>query len=313
MIEDGWMDQAIGLLEQNRHYQDILSREQGRPVDFFKYELQILNHSKVLSKDERCQRFYDLVANRNYTEGVDEDNSEIKGEIVGAGLLWARARFEVRHGEQVPVNQWVKLTVEVFTRLRQSQALDVETINVNFNEASFDFKAAGGSLSKDSGPLTIEQDIYLDDQLVYRKLDGRQLVLTNVSLKLKEKPIKLVMQPYLIARDKIQARMEKRGAGLKLPVALNIKDMPPMLDFKLEYDNGVQVGPKSIREALIGNTERVKITISKKKKVNLKSLTLEVTQVNDIGCDEEVQRTDSDLMGVVHASGHGHQRRRTVR
>ena len=41
------------------------------------------------------------------------------------------------------------------------------------------------------------------------------------------------MSPYLTAKDKIQSHIERKGAGLKLPVQLNIKDMQPMLTFDL--------------------------------------------------------------------------------
>ena len=53
LIPDGWQTEGIALLEQNRRFQEALSREQGKPEDFFKYEMQILNYSKTLQKAER--------------------------------------------------------------------------------------------------------------------------------------------------------------------------------------------------------------------------------------------------------------------
>lgn len=61
MIQDGWENQAINLLEQNRDFQKKLHLEQNKPIQFFKYEMQILNYSKNLTKQERCQRFRELV------------------------------------------------------------------------------------------------------------------------------------------------------------------------------------------------------------------------------------------------------------
>lgn len=57
------------------------------------------------------------------------------------------------------------------------------------------------------------------------------MVLDSVVVKLKNTPIQLVLNPYYHAKDKIQMRMERKGAGLKMPVALSIKEMPPMLNF----------------------------------------------------------------------------------
>ena len=157
LIKDGWMDQAITLLEQNRTCQEMLSREQGRPSEYFKYELQILNHSKVLSRQERCRRFSELLA----LSFVEDDDALVE-DVVGANLLWARAAFNVPPGHQVPVNQWVKLNVELFTKLKAEDQVDIETISCEFNEKSFDFVADGSCLNRD-GPITLFQDLYLDD------------------------------------------------------------------------------------------------------------------------------------------------------
>ena len=60
--------------------------------------------------------------------------------------------------------------------------------------------------------------------------------------------------------------MEKRGAGLKLPVALSIKDMPPMVTFNIDKPDTT--------ESLIGNPEKIEVVINQGKNVNLKNLTL---------------------------------------
>lgn len=60
------------------------------------------------------------------------------------------------------------------------------------------------------------------------------LILENVVIKLRDKPILFCLYPYLTAKDKIEQKMNRKGAGLKLPVTLPIKDMPPMLEFKFD-------------------------------------------------------------------------------
>ena len=91
--------------------------EQGRPADFFFYELNILNLSKELSKEERCVRFLELISKKYQYELIDKNN--LRGDIQGANLIWARAKFDYKFGEKIPVNQWVRLTVEIFTKLKE--------------------------------------------------------------------------------------------------------------------------------------------------------------------------------------------------
>ena len=111
----------------------------------------------MLSRPERCRRFSELLA-----LSFVEDDDALTEDVVGANLLWARAAFNVPPGHQVPVNQWVKLNVELFTKLKAEDQVDIETISCEFNEKSFDFVADGSCLSRD-GPITISQDLYLDD------------------------------------------------------------------------------------------------------------------------------------------------------
>ena len=167
------------------------------------------------------------------------------------------------------MNQWVKLTVEVYTRLKEK--IDVATLKACFNDDGFDYEREGATISRES-PLVIEQEIYLDETKVYKHLRSKDkllaLILENVIIKLRDKPILFCMQPYLTAKDIILPKLERKGAGLKLPVALNIKDMPPMLQFKFVNANAVQ-------ETLIGNRHQFKVAITRTKNVNLKSLKLQ--------------------------------------
>lgn len=46
--------------------------------------------------------------------------------------------------------------------------------------------------------------------------------------------------------------MERRGAGLKMPVVLNIKEMPPMLSFEFGL---MDVPANGLQETLVGDPE----------------------------------------------------------
>ena len=82
--------------------------------------------------------------------------------------------------------------------------------------------------------------------------------------------------------------MEKKGAGLKLPVLIKIEEMPPKLTFKLSPTSQME-------QALLGNRHRVDVFISKKQNVNLKTLKLEVDKVD--ANDPQESLTSVDIAG----------------
>ena len=62
-------------------------------------------------------------------------------------------------------------------------------------------------------------------------MNGEILVLNAFMVKLKDKPLQFSIQPYLTAKDKIRGKLDKKGAGLKQPVLINIQEMPQKLKF----------------------------------------------------------------------------------
>ena len=208
--------------------------EQGKPVQFFKYEMQILNYSKTLTKQDRCQRFNELI-NMDYTsqqeDGMQND-VVASGQLIGAGLIWARAQFDKKPNDPVQINTWVKITVELFTRLKQG--IELESIQAKFNESKFDFKTTQHTILTRDKPIVLEEDIYLNEETFN---NGCELfVLNQFVLKLKDKPLKFSIQPYLTAKDKIRGKMDKKGAGLKQPVMITIAEMPPKLTFDIKTE-----------------------------------------------------------------------------
>lgn len=155
--------------------------------------MQIINYSKALSKQEKYQRFNELIS-MDYSSL----KKEINGQMIGPSLIWARAQFDRKSNEVVQLNQWVKLTIEVFTKLK-GDGIDVENLNIQFNEHFLDFNIEGKQLSRDN-PIKLEKELYLDEQQLK---NGEIVVLNSVILKLANKPIKFSLQPYLIAKDKI--------------------------------------------------------------------------------------------------------------
>ena len=158
-----------------------------------------------------------------------EDQQEVvaSGQLIGAGLIWARAQFDKKSNEQVQVNTWVTVTIELFTRLKQG--VELESIQAKFNESKFDFKTTEHKLLTRDKPIMITQKIYLNEEML---MHGFELfVLNQFVLKLKDKPLQFSIQPYLTAKDKIRGKMDKKGAGLKQPVMITIAKMPPKLNF----------------------------------------------------------------------------------
>lgn len=178
LISDGWQSQAIEMLEENREFQKKLCEEQGKPVQFFRYEMQILNYSKELTKKERYQRFNELV-------NMDLQTSDpVTGQLIGAGLIWARACFDKKQNEIIKMNTWVKLHIEFYTRLKTG--IDLSSIEVKLNEHAFNFAIEGSDLklTRDK-PLSYTKDIYLDENVLLNS--GDLLVVNQFLLKLKGK------------------------------------------------------------------------------------------------------------------------------
>ena len=47
-----------------------------------------------------------------------EEAKVVTGQLIGANLIWARAQFDKKANELVQINQWVKLSLEIFTKLK---------------------------------------------------------------------------------------------------------------------------------------------------------------------------------------------------
>ena len=81
--------------------------------------------------------------------------------------------------------------------------------------------------------------------------------------------------------------MDRKGAGLKLPVLINIQEMPPKLTFKFSPTSQTE-------QALLGNRHRVDVFISKKQNVNLKTLKLELDK---LGANDAQEMRSVDING----------------
>ena len=76
------------------------------------------------------------------------------------------------------------MTIEIYTKLK-GEGIDIRGIQAKFNEPSFDFEKDGQRCTR-SEPITIEQELYLDEAKI---LNGEMLVLTQLLIRLKDRPI----------------------------------------------------------------------------------------------------------------------------
>ena len=78
-----------------------------------------------------------MIANceRQFQQGSQEGAEFIVGELEGAKLIWARAQFSTKMGMDVQVNSWVKLTIEIFTRIKNPKNSDIEELQTQPQEA----------------------------------------------------------------------------------------------------------------------------------------------------------------------------------
>lgn len=56
-----------------------------------------------------------------------EEAKAVTGQLIGAGLIWARAQFDRKANELVQINQWVKLSIEIFTKLK-GEGVELENV-----------------------------------------------------------------------------------------------------------------------------------------------------------------------------------------
>lgn len=66
----------------------------------------------------------------------------ILGQLVGANLVWVRAQFDRKANEFVQINKWVKMTIEIFTKIK-GEGIDIESVSSRFNEQKFNFDHEG--------------------------------------------------------------------------------------------------------------------------------------------------------------------------
>ena len=107
LLSDGWTQEGLAYIEK------IKTGLGQTEEDVFFYEMQVLNHDKVLKQAERNRRFLELI--RNTLKRPEEAKAvNIAGEVVGPRLIWARGNFELK---TLQVNKYNKLQVEVFSKV----------------------------------------------------------------------------------------------------------------------------------------------------------------------------------------------------
>lgn len=94
---------------------------------------------------------------------------------MGANLVWARAVFDKKATELVQANSWVKLTIEIFTKVKGG--IELDHAQALFNESKFDFAQNDVVLNRNK-PFVIEKDIYLDENLLHP--DGDLVMLKQI-------------------------------------------------------------------------------------------------------------------------------------
>lgn len=69
---------------------------------------------------------------------MQAEDKVVNGQLIGAGLIWARAYFDVKPGSLIQINTYVKLRVELFTKVKDGFSL--ESVTIKFSEQKFNFE-----------------------------------------------------------------------------------------------------------------------------------------------------------------------------
>lgn len=165
----------------------------------------------------------------------------------------------------------------MYSKLK-GDGVEISSIYSKFNEHALDFTKEGGKLSRNK-PIKFEQEIYIDESLI---VTGTNMIsLNQIIIKIKDKDVQFQLKPYLMAKDKIQKQLDKKGAGLKLDVMMKIQEMPPKLDIEMVSCLG-QKSKDNVDQALIGNKHRLDIRINKDDQISLKSLNLQILSIQNV-------------------------------
>ena len=85
--------------------------------------------------------------------------------------------------------------------------------------------------------------------------------------------------------EKTQKKLYQKGAGLKLPVFVEIQPMPAKLQFKFSPDGKND-------QALLGNSHRVDISICKNSNIAISSLKLHIDKIEFSDLTSHLRQVD---------------------
>ena len=138
--------------------------------DFFLYEMQVLNYDKVIKSSERNKRFLELIKQtlafkqpeQFLPEGESQpEKQQVKmvGLLVGPGLIWARARFELK---TIQVNKYNKLLVEIHSKI--TEPIKLSKIQLRFNDNILNQDIEGNFILSKSTPIILERELYVSKE-----------------------------------------------------------------------------------------------------------------------------------------------------
>jgi hypothetical protein len=188
----------------------------------------------------------------------------LNGLFSGTDLVWARARF---HQPVVQVNKFVKLSVEVFSKL--TTPMKVSAVEIKLNTKILDVRV---NYEKDqpfllckSNPMRIERDIILDEEESHIGF----IMLNEIGIELQQlssdNQLRFSVSPYLAPAPTLIETANVRIKRLPPPITCQIEPLP----HKIKLVHGKTL---SQDQALVGDAFKVNIGIETDPDILLKSL-----------------------------------------
>ena len=176
--------------------------------DFFLYEMQVLNHDKVIKQADRNRRFLDLIKQTlNFKHLAGGDSEEVQkqinvvGIVVGPTLVWARGRFQLK---TVQVNKYNSLQVELFSKI--DETITVAKIQLRFNDSQLNQEISGPFQFSKASPIILDRELYVskENYSIHREFIQLNEVLIEIA---KESPdqngLAFIVKPYLKPQEQL--------------------------------------------------------------------------------------------------------------
>ncbi|CDW91723.1 UNKNOWN [Stylonychia lemnae] len=235
LINEGWIQEELIIVERAK------ANASNNLEEFFLYEMEVLNHDKVLTNEERNGRFMDLLnkvrSSPFDSENVDDKPLHLISSLIGPKIIWSRGNFDL---STIQVNKYNKVNIEIHSNL--DDELQFNKIILRFNENTLNQEILGEFQLSKQQPVIFTKELYIskDNQITrdFIQLQEIQMNISNDSSK--NHDLSIIVKPYLIPEQNLleidNKEITRKPVRVKDAIKFNIEPMPSKIKFSLKKD-----------------------------------------------------------------------------